>query len=327
MFLEMDGAPLASERQTPADCIAELKEIVAMIKSEIFKNDGVVKTVLGENVVAFFGYDFTKGNHEQEAQKNHAKAALDSAIAIQRENIKRFSVKHREGRPVFPLRIGINTTKVHFGNLSDDSIDFTLVGLGIGHARKMKDQCEQFRILLGPSTKDLLGSELSSQNNLHPRKYMTHGEGVLSEIYECNPFDDQKDGLIQAFKAYKEFSGIERHELRWPLPKDYVLSVQTDTDDAGRLKDFSFSGFSAQLSKYYVKGTELYFRLDSSSGELKKMLANSGLLEIAGEVCWGRPDGKHFVHGFRIKNFLPEKRRLFLSILRQEVINISDRLL
>lgn len=330
LFFEFDGISIASERFTSADCLNETRELALLIQKITHKYGGVFKSSFGDSMFSFFGYGYchekTDSTKEKTTLLNHAQQAIQCAIEVQQENLNRFNQKSFDNKTMFPLRIGINTAKTHIGLLFEDSFNFSLIGYGLQYARRFRRICEPFRIILGPSTRDLAGSNFCQRLDLKSRRLSARGGLEILEVYECDPFIEKPESLFEAIKTYKDFSGLERREIRWPLPQNYILSVQTDTDDTGKLLDFSLSGFSVQLSKYYAKGTELYFRLDSSSGELKKMLTMNNLLEISGEVCWGRPHGNFFVHGLIIKSSPPERRRLFLSILRQEVVNISDRL-
>src|SRR5690606_24022865 len=107
-----------------------LKDLMDRLRKEIHAFDGVVDRVLGDGLLAFFGYHYDG----RKAYDNHASQALACAVSIQRNNVQA-CLDAPEDTPIFPLRIGINTDSVYFGNLGDSSgIDVTLIGSGVNLA-------------------------------------------------------------------------------------------------------------------------------------------------------------------------------------------------
>lgn len=244
---------------------------------------------------------------------------FECAKKIQRENLKKCLESHATGRPVYPLRIGLNTASVYVGDMGDTrSIEFTLIGHGVNYAKRLEEGCELFRIMLGPATSDLLGAAGAENSDFSPRSLKIKHHAEVIEAYEYDPFKDDFEQIAEALKAYKTFAGFERREPRWPVPETYPIKVYSHQIE-GIILDFSINGLSTLLQRYYARGVELPLYFESPSGKLKKQLDAEHLTPIIGEVRWGKVKDHQFVHGLLIKNLtIDQKERLF-SILRDEV--------
>ena len=316
IFIDVVGFSISAESQTPVQIFDDLKKLLGMIRRIIHDHGGVVDKTLGDGVLGFFGYDYI----EQKENKNgncHADQALRAAIEIQTENLKRCIENKENRRPVYPLRIGINTASVYIGDLGDESaVDFTLIGHGVNFAKRLESGCEVFKILMSATTKDLLASVSSRSEELKLKyiKIKHYSEPV--EAYEYNPFTEEGTLLKEAENAYKQYSGLKRLEPRWPVSHERTVILSSEKDQ-GRLVDFSLNGFSVELNNYYASGIELQLLLNINIPSLTEKLEVANLSLIVGEVRWGRINGEKYIHGMLIKNFTQKQKEQLNTILRE----------
>src|SRR5690606_9173672 len=104
MFIDIVGFSAISESRSPEEVFKYLKDLMDRMRSEIHAHGGVVDRVLGDGLLAFFGYHYDG----RKASDDHASQALAAALVIQRQNVEH-CLKAGDGDPIFPLRIGINT--------------------------------------------------------------------------------------------------------------------------------------------------------------------------------------------------------------------------
>jgi class 3 adenylate cyclase len=316
MFIDIAGFSLASERQDARVVFSGLKEFNGLVRRLVHEHGGVVDKALGDGVLSYFGHSFHKTRAAKLENSNHAELALECAIRIQEENIKICLENLRNGKAVYPLRIGINTASVYIGNLGDDNkIEFTIVGDGVNYAKRLEEGCEVFKILIGQETKLFLSGSNQNFQKLEPRLLkIKHHEETQREAFEYDPFINNGKALAEALKAYQDSSGFARLSHRWDIASDFAIGVKFDRG-LGKLTSYSEDGFSMDSDLYFARGVELNLSLTDEMTEFFRLTNSERLFPIVVEIRWGRKiSANQYAHGLRIKSLNKAQKAGLLNI-------------
>jgi class 3 adenylate cyclase len=309
MFIDISGFSLAAERENPQRLFLEMHDSMRFLQRIVHKHGGVIERYLGDGLLCYFGYDFVS------QRRDHANRALKCASEIQRANLKRCQKALAEGRQVYPLRIGINSGTVLLGNLGQGlRVDFCLVGHAVNFAKRMEQCCENFKIMISATTKELLQD--FDQNSVCINKKLVqvkHAKGPI-DAFEYDPLVGKGPETGKVLAKFRESLGIVRREERHYLAPDSPIRVYTEFGE-GDLIDHSFSGLGIRLRSYLAPGSEVNLSFDTSS-KIGATLVKHGICEIKGKVRWSRPEsGRVFVHGLTVKNLSQRQMMLFRSLI------------
>ena len=315
MFIDVVGFSVMSENQLPRIAFDQLKTILGEISQKVHQFGGVVNKNLGDGLLCFFGYSMETSS----PTSDHAESAIACATAIQRMNLPRGLTEYERGGPVFPLRIGVNTSSVFVGNIgTEDRIDFTVVGNGVNFSKRLEGACPIHSVLMGVTTHELIRPLSSYQTGLS-RKYIRikHHEEMV-EAWEYDPFHSERDLKERSVDAHLKSINRLRSEKRWDVDPDADVRAKTNIGE-GRIINFSRTGMSIALDIEVLTGGQLKIRLDNESGELGKKLEEAGFGVISAEVCWTLNSNKSHVHGLRYRS-LSEVQSANLSKTLEEFL-------
>ena len=219
--------------------------------------------------------------------------------------------------PVYPLRIGINTSSVYLGNLgTDNRIDFTVVGNGVNFAKRLEGACEPHSVSMGSTTRELVEPLGVYHDGLKKRLIEIKHHHEMVESWEYDPFWDEPQLRESADNAYRSSTHQARAEKRWKVDLPDNILVATNMG-IGELVNFSNTGLSIKLPSLLVKGAVLTLKLDSKDGRLKTNLESQGLETISIEVRWGFQDNKGYLHGVRFRHLTSDQTTYIVDQLCQ----------
>ena len=310
MFIDIVGFSMLAERQTPEEAFMNLKSLFELLRGIVMKHQGVVDKTLGDGMLCYFGY----GPDGRETAREHADLALSCAVEIQKAVLAKNQEAQSQNKPIYPLRIGINTSAVFVGNIGNaDHFDFTLIGSGVNLAKRYESACKHYCVMIGSTTYDtLIHRGLPGKPLIKKLIPIKHASNPL-EAYECDPFMHQDREIREVTDAYRKFLGIDRKDARWPIPEDLKICV-TSRFGAGRLHDFSDAGFGVIMSEYVGNGILFDFAISSQeTGDPHPILSS---VNFTGEIRWGRPFKKGYLHGVLIKNLSANQRKQLVDELR-----------
>ncbi|MBK7862239.1 MAG: CHASE2 domain-containing protein [Archangiaceae bacterium] len=146
LFSDVRGyAGLSNDR--PADAVVQLlREYFAVMARVVTAREGRLERVAGDGLLAVFGDPFPA--------KDHARRAVDAALAMQ-EEIARLSKKWEgEGKPPVAIRIGIATGDVFIGDVSwePERIDYTVLGPTVSLASRLEGRAPPGGVLVSAQT-------------------------------------------------------------------------------------------------------------------------------------------------------------------------------
>jgi len=304
-----------AETLSPGEAFVELQKLTDLIKRTVHRHGGSIGYLHGDAALAFFGYTLD-GQDESDFRVDEA---LHCAVEILKESLRESIDAAGRGKVFCPLRITFNTTSVYFGDIGDDETwNLILMGPGVALTEQLEESCDEFRILMTATSRDLIRTFDPSSVTISRRFLQIRHHKELIEAYDADPFIQDAESVTKVLGHYRELVSIQRKEPRWPVPSDTPISVGSDFG-SGALVNFSLSGFGVKMGVYLARGVEISLQLSSDDGKLQHLLTQKGLASIASEVRWAKTAGEEFVHGLRLKNLTAEQRVDLMHVLRDHV--------
>jgi class 3 adenylate cyclase len=93
----------------PRMAFDNLKSILNQITTVIHNYGGVVDKTLGDGLLCYFGYRI----ESDETDTDHPERAVRCAVEIQKLFLENAVAAARSAAPIYPLRIGVNTTSCY----------------------------------------------------------------------------------------------------------------------------------------------------------------------------------------------------------------------
>ena len=143
-----------SETLPPEEVLGILNEYFQVMLNLIFKHNGMLDKLIGDSIMAEFGYP----TDEELQEKNAVLAALEMQHAITLLRSK----WAREGKPALHIGIGIHTGLAVVGTLgSEHRGDFTAVGDTVNIASRLERETRKFKekIIVSEATLSALHNE------------------------------------------------------------------------------------------------------------------------------------------------------------------------
>lgn len=304
-----------AETLSPAEAFSELQRLTHLIKSTVHKFGGNIAALDGDAALAFFGYTFD-GQEESDFRVDEA---LTCAVEILQASLKESLDAAGRGKVFCPLRVTLNTTSVYFGDIGDEETwNLILMGPGVSLTQQLEESCDEFRVLMTATTRDLIRTFDPTSLTISRRFLQIRHHRELIEAYDADPFVKDAEAISKVLGQYREMVSIQRKEPRWPVPSDTPVSVGSDFG-SGALVNFSLSGLAVKMGVYLARGVEVSIQLESEDGKLQKLLEQKGLGAVAAEVRWAKLADDTFIHGLRLKNLTAEQRVNVMNALRDHV--------
>ena len=290
MFLDFVGFSNLAERMEPQNMFRSLELIFAEVTAIVHEHNGVVDKTIGDGLMAFFGFNPVTC----EIDATHADRALSCGVAIQRHLARLVAERQGTDQPTFPARIGLNTGRVHVGNLGGSRrFDVTVIGHTVNLAKRFEDSGEPFKVLLGANTYGLLGAD-SLGRRFHVRETKIKHKSDFMKVYECDPFAEDPSVLAAAIKAHRAFARLERATDRNLLPTGIAAWVKTEKGERGTIRDYSPGGVCVVFpQRFFANRAKLAFSLHVSDGGAHTF----DLGTYQAYIRWGRSSTDGYLHG------------------------------
>ncbi|MEE4236302.1 MAG: adenylate/guanylate cyclase domain-containing protein [Anderseniella sp.] len=131
MFADIVGFTSISERQTPEQTIAMLREFDTAMEAEIFDNSGVVDKYLGDGVMAAFGLP--------RPGEKQVTSALRCALGMIQRVAELAETRRKAGYQPYALGIGLHYGDVVAGHVgSERNLSFTVIGDTVNTASRLE---------------------------------------------------------------------------------------------------------------------------------------------------------------------------------------------
>lgn len=312
MFVDIVGFSIIAQRHSPAECFRHLTSLLTTLADIVQQEGGRVAKTLGDGALCYF--EDRPGD-----EASGARNAILCAARIQRHFRAQDVQSVGTGRPIYPLRIGINTAEILIGEFGlNERTEVAVIGHGINFAQRLEVACDPYSIMVGAMTAEKVGDLQSHQ--LKPRKRLVKvkHQTDLIEAYEYSPFDHSPLLIEEAIKAYRDFIGAERTDTRWSVDTGKVRVV-TDAGE-GNLVDYSVHGLGVELPVYLAHGVHVSMRIAFDDQGETDYLSLFGLETFVGEVRWARPLNDRFLHGILLKFQQPGQGKVLSEAIRQRLI-------
>ena len=168
MFVDIRGFTSLAERLNPAELAAQLNRFYEIASKAIFRYDGTLDKLVGDEVMAFFGAPL----HWQD----HPRRAVNTAVEIMRE-VATMAEKDR-----LQVGIGISTGEAFVGNVGGkDVTDYTVLGDTVNVAARLQSAAAPGEILIAQETYNQVQSEFTGARK---RELQLKGKSDLVTAWE-----------------------------------------------------------------------------------------------------------------------------------------------
>ncbi len=138
LFSDIENFTQISERVSPEYLITILNEYLNVMTAIIFGNQGTLDKYEGDAILAFWGAPIP--------QTDHALRACRAAVEMQQALTALREMWKNEGKPLFHVRIGINTGEMIVGNMGGTSrFDYTVIGDSVNLGSRLEGANKQYR--------------------------------------------------------------------------------------------------------------------------------------------------------------------------------------
>ena len=149
LFVDIVGSTSRSEHLDPEEVHALMGRAIELMVEEVHRYEGTVNQFLGDGVMALFGAPI--------AHEDHARRAVQAALAIQSALQQLDEELRSAGRIGLQVRQGLNTGLVVVGSIGTDlRMDYTAVGDTTNVAARLQHAAEPGSILISERTRRLV---------------------------------------------------------------------------------------------------------------------------------------------------------------------------
>ncbi|MBF0442425.1 MAG: hypothetical protein HQK54_11015 [Oligoflexales bacterium] len=293
MFIDIVNFSTSSNMLPGNRTFLALRECLNNIGLIIREYGGVVDRSRGDGLFCFFGHEPAYAY-----RKKHTLQAFEAAVRIQRESV--LAINEGKMEAIFPLRIGINTDKVHVGNLGGErQADFAIIGTGVNMADRLETACYPFKIMLSKNTLKSLDLQNYDRKKLSRIIVKTRYMDKAMTAYEYNEFADRPEIISAAQRRHWEFIGNRSMEKRGGHLGMERLVLDSEYGKF-MVNDISVSGIGVTGEIFLGRTMEFEVTLDSLEGKISSLLKEQSLESFTVEVRWGELCGNGFRHGLKI---------------------------
>jgi class 3 adenylate cyclase len=130
LFCDMRGFTLLGNELAPEDIYETVNSFLEAMVGCIDKFDGTIDKFLGDGLMAFFGAPLK--------QENHARRAMNAAIAMQKAHDEWMIKRLEKAKPARPLGIGVASGAVVVGNIgTQNRMEYTVLGHTVNLASRL----------------------------------------------------------------------------------------------------------------------------------------------------------------------------------------------
>jgi adenylate cyclase len=172
LFSDIRGFSSLAERLSPREVAEMVGRHLAAMVDVVISSGGVLDKFAGDAVMAVFG--------APRPVEEHARRALECAIAMQRRQAALNDEATSAGLPAFEIGIGVNTGTVIAGTLGGPGrLDYTVLGDAVNVAQRLQGEAAGGEILASAVTVGQSGTDRAEPVGLKHLK----GRQELVDVY------------------------------------------------------------------------------------------------------------------------------------------------
>lgn len=221
-----------------------MNRYMTAMTQKILENNGTLDKYIGDAQMAFWNAPLD--------DKEHAKNAVRTGLAMLNDLEKFNEEIAKEGVPAFGMGLGINTDTVVVGNMgSSQRFDYTCLGDGVNLASRLEGQSKPYgvQIVIGPKTAEHVQDEFEV---LELDLLAVKGKTEPVKIYTIAPSQD-----VIATSVHQKFLRAYRNG-DWKAARFYINGYP----EKGILG--LMDGWGGKMAKYYTMMSE---RMEGSPPE------------------------------------------------------------
>lgn len=312
MFVDIVEFSAYAEQREPREVFGQLRDLLNSISSTVHSFGGIVDRALGDGLLCYFGYQFSRNS---EHMNRHADAAMNCALQIQREHMARTLKGTKVDELINPIRIGINTANVFIGDLgTNGKIDFTVIGHGVNFAQRLEAACEPSRIMLTQASFEQMKQFNTQDAAFSTRLIRIKNQTQPTLVYEYDPFIENQKSLEKALANYRKKRGISRQDSRRPIPSTVTWKFNSEFGMAS-LINFSNFGFAIYLQHFLAKGLRFHLKAAEEVAGISEFARHQLHIPLIVEVRWGRKHLGGYLHGVLVQNMDATQLEHYISSL------------
>ena len=154
-FSDLEDFSTLAERTNPDDLLEQMSVYFEQVSRAISDEHGTVDKFIGDGIMAFWGAPIALGDHALRA----CVGALRAARRLEQLNAE----WQPQGKPLFRMRIGLNSANVLVGNVgSTERFSYTVMGDGVNVASRLEGMNKSFgsTICISDSVFDALADQI-----------------------------------------------------------------------------------------------------------------------------------------------------------------------
>jgi adenylate cyclase len=190
LFSDLENFSTKAEQLTPDDLLNQMSVYFEQVSGAISDEQGTVDKFIGDGVMAFWGAPMPLADSVLRA----CSGALRAARRMETTNQK----WRTEGRPMFRIRIGMNSADVLVGNVgSSERFSYTAMGDGVNVAARLEGINKTFgtTICISDSVFDAVVSKILARPL---RRVQVKGRKQAFMVYELLGISNSKDPELEA---------------------------------------------------------------------------------------------------------------------------------
>jgi adenylate cyclase len=153
-FSDIKDFTTVSEKLEPEALVSQLNEYLSAMTQVVLEYKGYLDKYEGDAIMAVFGVPVD--------QSDHAKRGCLAALDMQERLIGLRQKWQQEGKPLFHVRMGLNSGAMIAGNIGgEDRYDYTVIGDAVNLASRLEGANKQYgtHIMISEFTKEFIGNE------------------------------------------------------------------------------------------------------------------------------------------------------------------------
>ncbi len=251
LLSDIRGFTSISERHTADKIVGMLNNYFAHMNEVIQQYEGVIDKYIGDAILVLFGAPDRRDDDPQRA----VACAVQMQITMDRVN----ELNRQQDLPELFIGIGINTGTVSAGQIGSNLYnEYTVIGDGVNLASRIESHSLRGQVLISEFTYDKV-QQLVQVGQLNTVR--VKGKNEPAKFYEVTG--------LQGTNGLQVPRREVRTSVRVAIESAFTFQVVSGKDvlpdvHKGMLKDISYNGFFAVMSKQLEPFTDICIKLSMS---------------------------------------------------------------